>query len=148
MFLYDNCEQVKNLKKIVLGFELVFGLKVNFKKSAFVPVGNAVNVVESATIFGYQLTSLPMKYLRIPLGSKSKIVGVWDVIIQKFQKKLSLWQRKYLSKGGRLMLIQNVLSIFPIYYLSLFQIPASVEKQMETVMRQFLWGTVNKKLKN
>ncbi|XP_026378204.1 uncharacterized protein LOC113272606 [Papaver somniferum] len=69
----------------------------------------------------------------ISLGSKSKAVGVWDVILQNFQKKLSMWQKKYLSKG--------------VYYLSLFQIPVSVEKQMEKIMRQLLWGSINNKRK-
>ncbi|XP_026441693.1 uncharacterized protein LOC113340851 [Papaver somniferum] len=97
--------------------------------SAVVAVGNAEHVDDSALIFGYSMTTFPMKYLGIPLGSTSKSVGVWDVILQKFQKKLSVCQRKYLSKGGRLMLIQNVLCSLPIYYLSLFQMPASVEKK-------------------
>lgn len=110
-------------------------------------VGIAENVADSATIFGCSMASFPMKYLGIPLGSKSKSVGVWDVILQNFQKKLSVWQRKYLSKGDRLMLIQNVLCSLPIYYLSLFQLPASVEKQMERIMRHFLCGTLNNKPK-
>ncbi|XP_026459750.1 uncharacterized protein LOC113360456 [Papaver somniferum] len=123
------------------------GLKVNFQKSALVPVGDAENAVDVAVIFGCQVTSFLMKFLGIPLGSKSKEVGFWDVILQNFKKKISMWQRKYLSKGGRLMLIQNVLSSLPVYYLSLFQIPTSVEKQMERIMRQFLWGSIKKKPK-
>lgn len=90
---------------MLLDFELISGLKVNFRKSAVVDVGNAENVAESASIFGCLIAYFTMKYLGIPLRSKSKSVGVWDVIIQRFQNKLSIWQRKYLSKGGRLMLI-------------------------------------------
>ncbi|XP_026443136.1 uncharacterized protein LOC113343016 [Papaver somniferum] len=90
MFLDDDCEQVHNLKNVLLGLELVSGLKFNFQKSALVPVGEAVNAVDGATIFGCPITSFPMKYLGIPLGSKSKAVGVWDVILQNFEKKLSM----------------------------------------------------------
>ncbi|XP_026410662.1 uncharacterized protein LOC113305885 [Papaver somniferum] len=111
------------------------------------PIGNVVNTMEAEIIFGCQISAFPMKYLGIPLGSKSKAVGVWDVILQNFQKKLSMWQMKHLSKGGRIMLIQNVLSSLPVYYLSPFQLPVSVEKQMEKTMRQFLWGFVNNKPK-
>ncbi|XP_026410319.1 uncharacterized protein LOC113305513 [Papaver somniferum] len=91
VFLDDNCEQVNNLKNVLLGFELVSGLKVNFQKSALVPVGDAVNASDGAVIFGCSITSFPMKYLGIPLGSKSKAVGVWDTILQNFEKKLSMW---------------------------------------------------------
>ncbi|XP_026452195.1 uncharacterized protein LOC113352603 [Papaver somniferum] len=40
------------------------------------------------------------QYIGIPLGSKSKAIGVWDVILHNFQKKLNMWQKRYLSKGG------------------------------------------------
>ncbi|XP_026419594.1 uncharacterized protein LOC113315541 [Papaver somniferum] len=85
VFLDDQVEEIQNLKNILLSFELVSGLKVNFKKSAIVAVGNAVNIEANAIIFGCPITTLPMKYLGIPLGSKSKSVEVWDVIIQRFQ---------------------------------------------------------------
>ncbi|XP_026451585.1 uncharacterized protein LOC113351892 [Papaver somniferum] len=110
VFLDDSCKQVNNLKNVLLGFEHVSGLRVNFQKSALVSVGEAVNAMEGAVIFGCSITTFPMKYLEIPLGSKSKAVGVWDVILQNFQKKL-----------------------------------ISVEKQMERIMRQFLWGSIKKK---
>lgn len=138
VFLDDNVEQIQNLKNILLAFELISGLKVNFKKSVVAAVGNALHTTECALLFGCPLTSFPMKYLGIPLGHKSKAVGIWDVILHKFQKKLSIWQRRYLSKGGRLMLIIHVLSSLPVYYLSLFQLPVSVEKQIK-IMKQFLW---------
>lgn len=101
------------------------------------------NVVEGATHFGCSLSSFHMKYLGISLECKSKAVGVCEVIIQRFQKKLSTCHRKYLLKGGRLMLIKSVLCSIPIYYMSLFQMPTSVEKQLERIMRQFFWGSVN-----
>ncbi|XP_026378165.1 uncharacterized protein LOC113272563 [Papaver somniferum] len=64
--------------------------------------------------------------------------------LKKFQQRLSNWQRRYLSKGGRLMLIKHVLCNLPIYYMSLFQIPSSVEKQLDNIMRCFLWGADKK----
>ncbi|XP_026451759.1 uncharacterized protein LOC113352105 [Papaver somniferum] len=99
VFSNDEVEQVQNLKGILLAFKLVSGLKVNFRKSAIVAVGDAQNAVECASCFGYNLTTFTMKYLGIPLSSRSKAVGDWDVIIQRFQKKLCSWQRKHLSKG-------------------------------------------------
>lgn len=136
VFLDNDVEQIQNLKNILLAFELISGLRVNFKKSVVVVVGNALYTAECALLFGCRMTSFPMKYLGIPLGNKSKAVGVWDIILQKFQKKLSIWQRRYLSKGGRLMLIKHVLSSLHVYYVSLFQLPASVEKQMERIWKE------------
>lgn len=82
-----------------------------------------------------------MNYLGIPPGSKSKCKAVWNDVIQRFQQKLAGWKRSYLSKGQRLIMIQSVLASLPIYYLSMFQMPVSVVKEMERIMRNFLWGS-------
>ena len=62
-------------------------------------------------------------------------------ILEKMEKKLSGWKRLYLSKGGRLMLIKSTLSSLPMYFLSLFTIPKAVAARLESIQRNFLWGS-------
>ena len=57
------------------------------------------------------------------------------------EKKLSRWKRLYLSKGGRLMLIKSTLSSLLTYFLSLFTIPKVVAARLESIQRNFLWGS-------
>jgi len=45
-----------------------------------------------------------------------------------------------LSKGGKLTLLQSTLWSLPIYYISLFTIPANVASLLEKIMRDFLWS--------
>ena len=47
----------------------------------------------------------------------------------------------FLSKGGRLTLLRSTLSSFPTYFLSLFTIPKVVAARMESIQRNFLWGS-------
>lgn len=131
------------ISRTFIAFKLVSGLKVNFKKNALVAVGDAVSTDISEMVFGCPGVLFGFNNLGIALGSKSKSLTVWDTILHKFQQRLNTWQRRYLTKGGRLMLIQGVLSILPIYYLTLFQMPASVENQMISIIRKFLWGSSN-----
>ena len=63
------------------------------------------------------------------------------------EKKLSGWKRLYLSKGGRLMLIKSTLSSFLTYFLSLFTIPKAVAARLESIQRNFLWGSSEGSLK-
>lgn len=44
----------------------------------------------------------------------------WSMIEERFQKKLYSWKGKLLSVGGRLVLINSVLSILPMFMLSFF----------------------------
>ncbi|XP_026380197.1 uncharacterized protein LOC113274957 [Papaver somniferum] len=141
VFLKDEEEQIHNLKHILLAFEIISGLKVNFRKSSIVGLGQLHNAEVCAKIFGCNTSLLPMNYLGIPLGSKSKSKIVWNEILQKFQQKLSAWKRSYLSKGGRLIMIKSVLSSLPIYFMSMFQLPVYVAKEMEN-NEKFLLGFI------
>ena len=82
-----------------------------------------------------------MKYLGLPLGAKFKDKSIWNPILEKMEKRLAGWKRLYSSKGGRVTLIKSTLSNLPTYFLSLFPIPASVANQIETLQRNFLWGS-------
>ena len=61
----------------------------------------------------------PFSYLGIPIGVSSKSWIVWQPIIRKFEAKLAKWKQRSLSMGGRITLINSVLSALPIYLLSM-----------------------------
>jgi hypothetical protein len=44
------------------------------------------------------------------------------------------------SLGGRVVLLNSVLSAIPIFYLSLFKMPVGVWKKLVRLQRRFLWG--------
>ncbi|RVX14113.1 LINE-1 reverse transcriptase-like [Vitis vinifera] len=62
------------------------------------------NVDELADEFGYRVGKLPSTYLGMPLGAPFKSVAAWDGIEERFRKKLAMWKRQYISKGGRITL--------------------------------------------
>jgi hypothetical protein len=44
----------------------------------------------------------------------------WKHVEERFQKMLNCWRSKMLSVGGRLVLINSILSSLPIFMLSFF----------------------------
>ena len=60
----------------------------------------------------------------------------WDVIEERFRRKLTLWKIQYILKGGRLTLLSSTLSSLPICYMSLFRLP----RRIKVRLRDFLWG--------
>ena len=114
-------------------FQAFTGLKVNVGKSEIVPAGEVNNLVALASILQCRVGSLPMKYLGMPLGTSLKTASIWNLILEKMEKKLSGWKRLYLSKGGRLTLLKSTLSSLPTNFLSLFTIPKAVAAIMESI---------------
>jgi hypothetical protein len=57
------------LRVCFLAFEGVFGLKVNLSKLELVHVGNVVDVEGLVDILGCRVSSLPLKYVGLPLGA-------------------------------------------------------------------------------
>ncbi|KAG6665487.1 hypothetical protein CIPAW_02G164600 [Carya illinoinensis] len=112
-----------------------------------VPVGAVSNIRSLASLLDCQVSSLPLKYLGLPLGATFKARTIWDGVVEKIEKRLAGWKRFYLSKGGRLTLIKSTLSNLPTYFLSLFPLLAGVGKKIEKTIRAFLWGGLGKEKK-
>ena len=96
-------------------------------------------VMALATVVGCEKGSWPMKYLGLPLGGNPNSIEFWNPIVEKVGKRLDGWKKAVFSKGGRLTMIQLVLSSIPIYFMSLFKLPKVVAGLLEKMMQQFLW---------
>jgi hypothetical protein len=105
------------------------------------------NVDGLAGILDCGVSSLPLKYLGLPLGVSFKAKSIWDGVVGKIERWLASWKQIYLSKGGRVTLIKSTLSNLPTYFLSLFPIPASVANRIEKLYRDFLWGGLGDEFK-
>jgi hypothetical protein len=64
----------------------------------------------------------------------------WSKVEERFQQKLSCWKAKYLSYGGRLVLLNSVLSSLPMFMMSFFEIPKGVLKNLEIISDQDFSG--------
>ena len=76
------------------------GLHINLGKSKLVPVGGVHNLEALVGLLGCGQSSLPLKYLGLPLGAKFKDLSVWNPIQERMKRRLASWKRMYLSKGG------------------------------------------------
>ena len=140
IFCNVNSENLRYLSWVFLWFEVIFGLKVNRDKSKVIPVGSIESLKEGVSVMGCKVGKLPTSYLGLPLGASFKSSRVWDVVEERFRKRLFLWKRQYLSKHGRLTLIKNMLSGLPIYCMSLFVISRKMCLRLKKIQRVFLEG--------
>ncbi|KAK3226757.1 hypothetical protein Dsin_006619 [Dipteronia sinensis] len=74
------------------------------------------------------------------MGVRPGRKSFWNSIVNKIEKRLAPWKKRFLSKGGRLVLINSVLASIPNYFLSIFKIPMGVAQKIGRIQRSFLWG--------
>ncbi|RVW70288.1 LINE-1 retrotransposable element ORF2 protein [Vitis vinifera] len=143
VFCEASKEQVSHLSWILFWFEAASGLRINLAKSEIIPVGEVEDTLELAAELGCRVGSLPSHYLGLPLGVPNRATSMWDGVEERIRRRLALWKRQYISKGGRITLIKSTLASLPIYQMSIFRMPKSVAKRVEKTQRDFLWGGGN-----
>ncbi|GAU33382.1 hypothetical protein TSUD_365080 [Trifolium subterraneum] len=114
---------------------------VNFSKSRLIGIKVASCFLEEAENFlNCTIGSLRFVYLGLPIGANLRLSSTWDPVIKTIEKRLSSWKNRYVSFGGRVVLINSVLSSIPIFYLSFLKLPSKVRKTIVRIQRNFLWG--------
>ncbi|XP_050238489.1 uncharacterized protein LOC126687979 [Mercurialis annua] len=139
VFILNDLEKVRNLRRILHCFELISGLEINFHKSSITGINmDDYSMSLAADILSCKIEHFPITYLGLPLSIKKLNVEQWDPIIHSFSTQLSSWRGSLLSPTGRLVLIKSVLSSLPVYYMCSFCAPPSVISYLEKFMRKFL----------
>ena len=132
-------ENLTFLSWILAWFEATSGLRINLAKTELIPIEEVEEIDEMTVELGCRVGSLPTVYLGLPLGAYHKAPSMWDGVEERMRRRLALWKRQYISKGGRITLIKSTLASMPIYQLSLFRMPKIVTKRLEKLQRDFLW---------
>lgn len=104
-------------------------------------VNSASNTQIAVDLWNCQTEVIPVTYVRAPLGSCFKRRSDWTPLIEKARARLGTWRRKYLSKGGRFVLLKSTLSSLPIFLFSVFTTHIFVIRELETISHNFLWGS-------
>lgn len=105
-FLDNNKKELHNLFSVLNCFELFAGLKVNTTKTRLIYIGNVPDLTSWALELGCATDFIPFMYLGMPLGANSNSKALWDPILVNFDTRLSFWNQRSVSKGGKQVLIR------------------------------------------
>lgn len=94
----------------------------------------------AAKTLNCEVGHLPVHYLGVTIAGRRPRKQDWEELIQKVRRRLSSWKIQYLSLGGRLTLVNSVLSALPTYWMSIFKLPCWVIKALDRIRRDFLWS--------
>ena len=117
------------MSAMLLLFEEVSGLKVNFNKSML----TGINIFDSwlseaALVMNYRRRTILFVYLGLPISGDSTKLCFWKPVVDRIVYRLSQWNNKFLSF--------SVLSSLPVYFLSFFKAPAGIISSIESIFKK------------
>lgn len=141
MFIENNDSSIMNLKKVLLLFQVITGLSINFSKSSIYHVSNErSSALTGLEILGCQFDKLPFKYLGAWVGMEKKSCAAWSNLKENMMSKFGGWKCSYLNMAGRMELLKSNLNSIPNYWFSLQLIPKTTCRELEEIRRKFFWG--------
>lgn len=113
----------------------LYGLHLIWENSFIYPINTVDEIENLASRLGGKVGEMPTTYLGMTLGTKSKSTRIWNV--EKWTRILTNLKSQYLSRGGRLILINSKPDTLLSYLMSIFPILASVSKRIDALRRNF-----------
>ncbi|GJX75707.1 RNA-directed DNA polymerase, eukaryota, reverse transcriptase zinc-binding domain protein [Tanacetum coccineum] len=141
IFSNGDVGSVNILKAALNEFSGVSGLFPNLEKSQVffgnVPAHSKAAILD---IMPFSVGSLLIRYLGVPLISSRLYKKHCDPLLDKVKSRLQNWKNKSLSFAGRFQLIQSVICSIQVFWSSIFILPDYVSKEIEKLMRGFIWS--------
>jgi hypothetical protein len=138
-----NLAEWSIIHSILSSFCDVSGLQINASKSTFMFSNTQESLkLDIRDLFGIGGKDLAdgFHYLGFFLKASRYTSKDWTWFVDNFRERILNWKHRYLSMGGRLILIKAVLESLPVYWMALAQIPATVLKTLRQHIFSFLWS--------
>jgi hypothetical protein len=130
-FLENNLENASTLKWLLVCFEQMSDMKINYDKSDPLTVGlDEDQANEFARLFCCKRCDFPIKYMGVPLHYNKLTRKDQQLVVDKIITMIAGWRGRLLSYAGRLILLKACLASIPIYLLSIIKFPKWAIKMM------------------
>ena len=115
----DGSEQsLSTLYEGLMVFCKASGMIINEDKSSFYFFGlEEFELISIQNIFSFNVEKIEMgmEYLGFYLKPCRYLLKDWDWLITKVEKRIKNWSFRWLSRGGKLILVKAILEAIPVY---------------------------------
>jgi hypothetical protein len=140
LFCHVDIDSIGVLKSSLDNFTRLSRLTINLAKSSMYLLGVAEGMQHTITnLIGIQQRTLPVRYLGIPLISTRLTHTNCIPFLERITARIKLWTSSSLTYVGRLQLIKSVLFSIQVYWSSIFILPCSTLRKIESILAAFLW---------
>lgn len=146
-FSLANTKTGRALKKILELYEEVSGQAINLNKST-ITFGSKVSPsvkTHMRNLLGIHNDGGMGKYLGLPEQFGSKKSEMFAYIVDKVQKVTQGWHQRYLSHGGKEVLLKEIVLAMPIYTMNVFRLTKEICDEINGILARFWWSAGNNK---
>jgi hypothetical protein len=139
LLIMEACpRQLLVLKALLHTFAESTGLRVNYTKSSLFPINLSQERLEHlAATFQCQAGSMPFTYLGLPLSLNKPTVQDCLPLVDRVERRLV--NTSILSQGGKLQMVNSVLSSLTTFYMCSIKVPRDIWRQIDKYRRHCLW---------
>ncbi|XP_030487638.2 uncharacterized protein LOC115704575 [Cannabis sativa] len=136
-----NDREVSNVLNMLQTFQLASGQEVNFAKSSVFFSSNTTRTTRDRVCQQLNIAEADEDsfYLGLPCLEGRNKNAILGFLKDKMQKRVQQWESRFLSKGGKEVLLKTVAQALPSYAMSVFLLPIETCKSMESIMSKFWW---------
>jgi hypothetical protein len=139
LFCRTNIDEWNNMQEILEMYEKSFGQRLNKEKmSLFFSKNTKVEVrAHIKALAGVNSTQSYEKYLGLPsLIGRSRIRSFKN-IEGRIWNRINGWKEKFLTHAGKEVLLKSVIQAIPTYTMSVFKLPKTLCKRINSMMQRF-----------
>ncbi|XP_020699278.1 uncharacterized protein LOC110111651 [Dendrobium catenatum] len=141
IFSHASVELAKSMKTIVEKFYKLTGQKINVSKSMLL-FGKEVGYRKRKKIgrtLGFKIVK-EMKCLGVKISLERIRMAYYQEILGNAMERLNAWNRKSLSLGGKLILIESSLLSMTNFLITHSSVPKRLLHDLEKLCRSFIWN--------
>ena len=116
-----NDDSITHLKFLLLCFEALSGLKINFAKSEVIVTGvSDAEAQRVAHLLNCSLGSFPFKYLGLQISPHKLLAKDFALVVSKVGNNVLPWRGCYNTQAGKVALINACLSSLPMFLMGFY----------------------------
>lgn len=136
VFTNGTPSSLEGVMEVFEEYARVSGLCINVAKSRV----DKQRLQDKAVSAGFTISGLPVKYLGLPLTTKTMTRNDYEPLLAKIKARFQSWTSKALSFDGRLMLIKSVIANTTNFWCSTFCLPKACMEDIDSLCSVFLWS--------
>jgi hypothetical protein len=137
--LHPKESDIQIVLKILEIFGEASGLKTNIQKSNVYPIRCGEEVVTLQELLPCEISSFLCKYLSLPLSLSKLSRNQTQSIIDKIADQLPGWKADLMTRAGRKVQVQFVMTGMVIYLAMAMNLPPRALKDIDKMRKGFLW---------